>query len=200
MGATTEGKMEPRSPKATRTGYSPSPFFFRQTSDSGQVRVVAWTASQSDQRAIFEGLVQLLPGRLDVLLKVKRQGVEGAEQQASDEWKRYHGLVDRRSLLEAMHRCERFIFCDSENQLCVRDPGTSDYVVLDHVGVIYIYSDDDAFLTVLERYGLEERFERLIDDEGYWGQEPVEAEAEGSEFRRLLSLIEVMRSSDRSVQ
>src|SRR5262245_59829537 len=190
--------MEMRSPKSVREDYSPSPFCFRQTSQSGQVRIVAWTGSQSGQRASFRALIERLPEKLDVLLKVRLGEADGTDGEDSDTWRRYHGVVERAELLDAMTSCETFVFCDSRNQLCVRDLATSDYVVLDDVGVIYIYSDEDLFPDVLRQHGFEERFERLISDGGYWGQTPKEGAAQGEAFRKMLHLVEIFRSSDGS--
>jgi len=69
-------------------------------------------------------------------------------------WQRYHGVVAQGALFEAMARCDTFVFQDSRNQLCIRDPISFDYVVLDDVGVVYVYSDDAMFRDVLEALGL----------------------------------------------
>jgi len=175
-------------PKAVQDGYTPAPFFYRQENDAGHARTIAWTDSVSAQRTTLMGLLELLPERLEVLLKVKREAEEPENGEVDDTWRRYYGRVDRGELLEAIEQCESFVFCDSRNQLCVRDPVTLDYLVLDHVGVIYIYSDNRYFREVLVRNGFEERIEPLINEKGYWSQEPKESASAGAEFRRLLHL------------
>lgn len=174
-------------PKAVRQGYQPSAFYFAQTNESGDRRLAAWAPSLSTLRLAFEGLIKALPASLEVLLKIKPDDEPGA---SSDDqiWERYYGVVSQGALLEAISRCDAFIFQDSRNQLCVRDPASFNYVVLDDVGVIYVYADDAAFGRALVEVGFEERTEPLVSEAPYWTQTPAAGREQQEEFVRLLRL------------
>jgi hypothetical protein len=124
-------------PKAVRQGYEPSAFFFPQRHDSGDSRLVGWAPSLATLRHAFERLIRVLPASLEVLLKIQPDDELSAP---SDDqiWVRFYGVVPQEALLEAISRCDVFIFQDSRNQLCVRDPTSFDYIVLDDVGVICV--------------------------------------------------------------
>jgi hypothetical protein len=150
-------------PKAVRQGYEPSAFFFTQRHDSGDSRLLAWAPSLVTLRYTIERLIKVLPASVEVLLKIQPDGESSAP---SDDqiWERFYGVVPQEALLEAIARCDVFIFQDSRNQLCVRDPTSFDYIVLDNVGVIYVYSDAAAFRHVLVDAGFEERMEQLVSE------------------------------------
>ena len=176
-------------PKAVRQGYEPPPFFFAQTNESGDSRLVAWAPSLAALRHAFEALIKALPVSVEVLLKIRADTEGDHSPEARDQvWERYHGVVAQGALLEAMSRCYEFVFQDSCNQLCVRDPVSFDYVVLDDVGVVYVYSDAVMFRQVFVRSGFEERIEPLISEEPYWTQTPKGGREQQDEFLRLLQL------------
>jgi hypothetical protein len=177
-------------PKGIRDGYAPQPFFFAEKNDCGDVRLVAWTGSQRAQRAAFEAIVQLMPEYVEIILKVKV-----AERDPDDDdddgrlpWQRFHGVAANGALLEAMSRCEAFVFRDSRSQICVRNPHTLEYAVFDDDGVIYVYSGDERFRELLSQAGFEERVEELIGRRGWWGQFPPDGPNQGAEFIRLMRL------------
>jgi hypothetical protein len=89
-----------------------------------------------------------------------------------------------------MARCEVFVYQDSRNQLCVRDPVSFDYVVLDDAGVVYVYcySGNGAFRQVFVDAEFEERTEALVNEGPYWMQAPPEGGEQEREFVRLLRL------------
>jgi hypothetical protein len=173
-------------PKAVRQGYEPAPFFFLQTSEDGTPRIVAWASLPTVRRA-FEELIKQLPEAIEVLLKVKVDS-ESEDESSEPDWLRYYGAVAQGALLEAVARCDTFVFQDSRNQLCVRDPASFEYVVLDDVGVVYVYSDDARFGQILSSLGFGERLEPLVDDEFYWVQTPAAGREQETEFVRLLRL------------
>jgi hypothetical protein len=174
-------------PKAVRQGYEPSAFFFTQRHDSGDSRLLAWAPSLVTLRYTIERLIKVLPASVEVLLKIQPDGESSAP---SDDqiWERFYGVVPQEALLEAIARCDVFIFQDSRNQLCVRDPTSFDYIVLDNVGVIYVYSDAAAFRHVLVDAGFEERMEQLVSEAPYWTQTPEDGREQQREFVRLLRL------------
>ena len=174
-------------PKAVRQGYEPSAFFFAQEHDSGDSRLVGWAPSLATLRHAFERLIEVLPASLEVLLKIQPDDEPSAP---SDDqiWVRFYGVVPQEALLEAISRCDVFIFQDSRNQLCVRDPTSFDYIVLDDVGVIYVYSAAAAFRRVLVDAGFEERMEQLVSEAPYWTQTPEDGREQQREFVRLLRL------------
>ena len=174
-------------PKAVRQGYEPAPFFFVQTNESAGSRVVAWAPALATMRDAFLALIETLPDSIEVLLKVEVDR-EHAEAESDDTWQRHYGVVARGALLEAIERCDGFVFQDSRNQLCLRDPVSFDYIVLDDVGVIYVYSEEAAFQDVLARLGFEQRIEALVNDEPSWSQIPPSGPEQEAEFVRLLRL------------
>lgn len=177
-------------PKAVRHGYAPAPFFFQQTSEDGTPRLVAWAPSLLAVRRAFEELIEQLPEAVEVLLKVKVDS-ESEDERSEPAWLRYYGAVSKGALQEAVARCGTFVFQDSRNQLCVRDPGSFEYLVLDDVGVVYVYSEDARFGEVLSRLGFAERLEPLVGDEFYWAQTPAAGREQEGEFVRLLRLSSV---------
>ena len=118
------------SPKARHDDYAPAPFYFEQHNPIGGCRLVAWTGDLDAQREALATLVHLLAPRVEVLTKVMRE--DDSEATLPDDWVRYYGIAPAPALLEAMGRCEAFIFRDSRTQICARNPWTMEYVVLDH--------------------------------------------------------------------
>jgi len=177
-------------PKGIRDGYAPQPFFFSEKSECGDVRLVAWTSSQRAQRAAFEAIVQLMPEHLEVILKVKvtEPDPDDEDDEGRLPWQRFHGVAANGALLEAMSRCEAFIFRDSRSQICVRNPRTLEYAVFDDDGVIYVYSGNERFRELLAQAGFEERVEELIGRRGWWGQFPPDGPNQAAEFIRLMRL------------
>ena len=131
---------------------------------------------------------------MELLLKIKVE--DDTANSESQRWTRYHGVVAQGALLEAIARCDAFVFQDSRNQLCVRDPVSFDYVVLDDVGVLYIYSNEQVFRRVLTDSGFEEREEPLVSEGGCWAQTPMHGRDQEREFVRLLRLVAVPGPDD----
>lgn len=159
-----------RHPKAVRQDYSPGPFFFAQTNASGAVRLVGWTGDVSQLESLFYRLMDELPDDVDVLLKIKRE--ESAENRPDDPWQRYHGPASRAAVVKAVESCAAAIFQDSEVQLCVRDPLTSEYVVLDEDGIVFVYSDAACFQQVFRECGFVKQLGTLINEAGRWNYSP----------------------------
>ena len=76
-------------PKAVREGYSPSPFFYEQTNERSEARLVGWTGSVAQLQSLFERLTSELPNNVDILLKVRRD--EPITPDSGDPWERYYG-------------------------------------------------------------------------------------------------------------
>jgi hypothetical protein len=177
------------SPKARHDDYAPAPFFFEQHNAVGGHRLVAWTGDLEHQRETLATLVQLLAPRVEVLTKVIRE--DEREETVADHWVRYYGIAPTPALLEAIGRCEAFVFRDSRTQVCARNPWTLEYVVLDHDGCLYVYSTDGRFRDCLRVLGFEERVEALISSRAHWRQLPEEGPAQQTQFVRLLRLHEL---------
>ncbi|MEZ5317678.1 MAG: hypothetical protein R2752_09785 [Vicinamibacterales bacterium] len=177
-------------PKAVRDGYAPAPFFFCQTTDRGDTRLVAWTGTVLSQRTVLEALVLQLPSRVELVLKVWLESDDLVDESGAmvAEWRRYDGVASRGALLEALSRCEGLIFRDGRSQLCVRHPRTRDYIVFDEYGVFYVYSNAPAFRAVFVTHGFVEREEPLIADGTCWRTQPPDGRAAEAEFVRLLRL------------
>jgi hypothetical protein len=174
------------SPKARHDDYAPAPFYYEQHNPAGGMRLVAWTGVLDHQRETLATLVHLLAPRVEVLTKVMRD--DEHEASVADSWIRYYGIAPAPALLEAMGRCEAFVFRDSRTQICARNPWTMEYVVLDHDGCLYVYSADPKFRDGLLALGFEPRVEALISSRAHWRQLPPEGPVQQHQFVRLLRL------------
>jgi hypothetical protein len=122
--------------KAVRPDYAPPPFYFRQTSSDKAVRYVAWPGNATRAQTVFGALLRLMPDELDVLLKSDKQDTADGPT-----FVRYYGPVQRARLLEAIAQSADLIYRDGYTQLCVRQPDSGEYIVLDEYGLIWVYSD-----------------------------------------------------------
>ena len=173
-------------PKARHHDYAPKPFHYEQHNPGGGVRLVAWTGDLDHQRETLATLVHLLAPRVEVLTKVMRD--DEHEPALAESWVRFYGIAPAPALLEAIGRCEAFVFRDSRTQICARNPWTMEYVVLDHDGCLYVYSTDPRFRDALVALGFESRVEALISSRAHWRQLPPEGPAQQHQFVRLLRL------------
>jgi hypothetical protein len=159
---------------------------------AGGARLVAWTGRLSQLRATFRQLLTELPEHVEVLLKISVERRRWAGQShAREAWTRYYGTASKHKLEAAIATSDAFVFSDSRNQLCVRDPQTSEYVVIDDNGVVYVYSASERFRRVFQESGFEERVERLVGDEAHWDVVPPDGEGQERQFVSLLGLVRV---------
>ena len=161
-------------PKALREDYSPAPFIFQEQASSGESRLVAWTSDMDQLRRLFQHLLLLLPDTVEVLLKVEprlaslRDDDDGALANSVDDWDRFFGACPRSVLLRGLATSAPFILQDSRCQLLVRSPASHEYIVLDEVGVVYIYSIGPTFQETCAREGFHSRKEELIRVGPHW--------------------------------
>ena len=94
-------------PKAVVQGYSPAAFFYAQTSPSGAVRWVAWSADVRQTQRLVYDVLRLFSRHAQVLLKVDKQDVADGPV-----WTRYHGDAPLAKVVEAVRANEPFVFQD----------------------------------------------------------------------------------------
>lgn len=165
-------------PKAVREGYAPEPFFFQEEGPGGEPRLVAWTSDLAQLARFFQRLLALLPEQVDILVKIERD--ESGE--SPEDWDRYFGSCPRSLLLRAIAKCSALIYRDSRCQLLVRDPESHEYVVLDEVGVVYVYSSQERFRRACLAEQFQEREEELIRSSPHWRQCVADGEALARSF------------------
>jgi hypothetical protein len=177
-----------------REGYSPPPFVFEEEASSGESRLVAWTGNMDQLQKLFHRLLSMLPDPVEVLFKVESElriaqsDDDGSLADVVDRWDRYFGGCRMGVVLRATGICNALIFQDSRCQLLVRDPGSHDYLVLDEVGVIYVYSDDVRFRDACVAEGFEQRPEELIRAQPHWRHCVKDGAALSRRFVRELGL------------
>jgi hypothetical protein len=157
---------QPPKPKAVREGYAPGPFFFAEDGPGGQTRLVAWTSDLTQLARLFEHLVGLLPDQVEVLMKIERE----ESDDSPETWDRFFGTCPRSLLQTAIMKCGALIYRDSRCQLLARDPDSREYVVLDEVGVVYVYSTAKKFRQACLAEQFEEREEPLVRTGPHWRQ------------------------------
>jgi hypothetical protein len=154
-------------PKAYREGYSPGAFVFQQVSEEG-ARLVAWTPDLSQLKSALLAVLHCFPVDLEVLFKTEAEGVG-----ARNGWRRYHGTVDRPTLLELLEECQELIFSDGGSMLCVRRPDSGEYLALDEHGILFVYSTDPTYLRLHEELGFPKRTTELLFESGHWHIRPA---------------------------
>jgi hypothetical protein len=164
---------QPPKPKAVREGYAPSPFFFKEDGPRGRARLVAWTPDLAQVSRLFEHLVALLPDQVEILMKIEREEPDDSPET----WDRFFGACPRSLLQTAIMKCSAFVYQDSRCQLMVRDPESREYIVLDEVGVVYVYSTAEKFRQAFLAEQFEERAEPLIRTGPHWRQRIPDGEA-----------------------
>jgi hypothetical protein len=108
---------------------------------------------------------------LEAILKVKvtEPDPDDDDDEGRLPWQRFHGVAANGAVLEAMSRCEAFIFRDSRSQICVRNPRTLEYAVFDDDGSTSIRATNASASL---RAGASKNAEELIGRRGWWGQFP----------------------------
>jgi hypothetical protein len=170
--------------KAVRPGYAPPPFYFKQTTKNGRIRWVAWPGNAARARTVFTALLRLMPEDVEVLLKLDKQDTGDGPA-----FTRYHGSADRDRLLEAIDGASDLSYRDGYTQLCVREPDSGEYVVLDEHGLIFVYSDAALVPPLAEH--LTEQPTELINEGGAWRRRTPTANDQSRKFVRRLDLEQV---------
>jgi len=78
------------------------------------------------------------------------------------------------------------IYRDGYTQLCVRDPGTGEYIVYDEYGLIWVYSGSSLLPALAEH--LAERETELITKGGHYRRRLPTSDQQSAEFVESLGL------------
>jgi len=139
--------------KAWAGDYEETPFFFEEKSERGS-RIIAWTDDPDQTQRTFYALMESLPWDVNVLLKI----CVSTDENDQPLWSRYHGLVDRSSLIKAVEINDEYVFSNGMHQLCVKDPDGNRYVAFDDHGIFFLYSPFPTDAQLFRTLGFEERY------------------------------------------
>ncbi len=104
---------------------------------------------------LFVEAVRMLGGEMLVLLK---ETGGDADRGRPPRGRRYFGQsIDAETLAQAVEAKREWLAEDGHHQLMARRAGTSDYVVLDDHGLLFVYSRDPRFETWLAAHGIPRR-------------------------------------------
>lgn len=133
-------------------GWSPATFFRGEVLTGGYTRIVV-----SVPPARLAEVHQALVGALEAPLKVLYQRLIDRPRDLQLPKPESHVAVElsRDRVLEVLRRLSALIYQDGRHQLWLRG-GMSEQLVLDDLGMIYVYPDDLAFRDVLEGLGVPE--------------------------------------------
>lgn len=157
--------------KAWAKEYDEAPFFFEESSVSGQ-RLVAWSEEPEQITRAFYSIIDLFPQTLDVLLKISL----GREPGGKPLWARYQGVVAREHLLQVLKGNETYVFSDGMHQLCLKNPTTDHYLAFDDHGIFFLYSPSRDEVELFRSLGFEERCAKPIYKIPHFQHTPPDSE------------------------
>lgn len=139
--------------KAWAEEYTEAPFFFEQESKYGP-RLVAWSEEPDQTKRAFYAIVDRLPERVEVLLKIS----VGKSPEDKPLWTRYCGIVKRDELLEVVKANEPYVFSDGMHQLCLKDPASDRYLAFDDHSIFFLYLPLPEDAELFKTLGFENRY------------------------------------------
>lgn len=139
--------------KAWAREYEEAPFFFEQQSSRGP-RLVAWSEESDQTKKAFYAVLERLPEKIDVLLKISVS--ESTKEKPL--WARYCAVVARDQLLKVVKAHEQYVFSDGMHQLCLKDPDSGRYLAFDDHGIFFLYSPLPEDVELFKKLGFENRF------------------------------------------
>lgn len=153
--------------KAVSPDYNPGPFYFAETSETGEVRMPCWSPDPASLMEIMLEALKAFPEEVGVLIKVRVE--TSSTQPEADKWVRFFGYCNKRAVQNALARFRKFIQCDSTHQFMVRNTDTGEYLAFDDYGILWIYSKDLKFIDILQERGFcEKKGQTLIYDGPSW--------------------------------
>lgn len=159
-------------------GFSPPAVMVPQVLDGGYTRLLA-SVPPEGLIALHQDLLRELSAPWKVLyvrLTDRAKGqLEKPEQLVGVD-------LAPAAVMAALRECEDLIYRDGRHQLWVRGH-RGEQVVLEELGVIYVYPDDPSFREVCERHGLREELRATTMAERDYVRVNFVAEADGQEDR-----------------
>ena len=133
-------------------GFVPAPFFKGEVLNGGFTRIVV-SVPQARLAEVHQALLLALDAPLKVLYQ--RMIDRPADRQLPKPESHVAVELSRDRVLEVLRRLSSLVYEDGRHQLWLRG-GMDEQLVLDELGMIYVYPDDLAFRDVLEGLGLAE--------------------------------------------
>ena len=128
----------------------------------GVTRLVV-SAPQERLADVHQALIGALGGPLRVLYRQLTDRATGQLPKPID-----HVAVElpAETVQSVLVHCSTLVYHDGRHQLWVRGPGT-EQVVLEELGVIFVYPDDPSFRDTLLALGLPERASQTLSERDY---------------------------------
>jgi len=145
-------------------GFTPPLLYSPQVGPDGTTRLVV-SAPGSDLPRIHRLLVESLEAPLGVLWVQLVDRASGQRQE--DDPRRWLTLEQQAgAVLSAVDRSPHLLYGDARGQLWIRG-ALGEQLVLDELGMVYLYPDDPAFRTALESAGVDESSAPTMADRDY---------------------------------
>ncbi len=169
--------------KSAREDYKPTPFYFSEENNNFK-RYVVYNNSFEIIKQLLKEIISSYDNIIEILLK-DSQGYDDKKEE--DIWDRYYSETTKENILKLLEIHSKYIFFDGNNQLCIKDSSTGDYISFDDHGILFIYTDkfiDDLLL----KNGIEKKKNELIYDQGHWHIRPKDADVLMNNFIKDLQL------------
>lgn len=183
-------RLLPKARSVTRQGapdgFVPGTFYTPEVLQGGQTRL---SVSMPPERmeVVHRKVVELLQPPLKLLYVQLTDRTQG---QLPKPIQRVAVELPRDRVLEALSRYRRLLYSDGRHQLWIRG-SLGEQVVLEEIGMLYIYPDDFAFRDVLEQHGVPEgQGETLASRDFIRVEFLADADAEEAGLLQDLNLIE----------
>ena len=145
-------------------GFAPPLLYSPQVGPDGTTRLVV-SAPGSDLPRIHRILVESLKAPLGVLWVQLVDRASGQRQEDDPRrWLTLEQLTE--AVLSAMDRSPHLLYGDARGQLWIRG-AMGEQLVLDELGMVYLYPDDPAFRVALESAGVEQSSAPTMADRDY---------------------------------
>ena len=172
-------------PEGQADGWSPPHQWLAQASPGGVTRLVVSTRADA-LKGVFEALVQALAPPLAVryVQLTERQSETQHEHTRRPSWVAVNLPVEK--VLAAFGEAETLLYRDGRHQTWVRG-ALGEQLILDELGLIYVYPDDVGLRDVLGASGVPEGGAQTMLERDYVRVE-LHAEADGQEQALIASL------------
>jgi hypothetical protein len=181
--------------KAVSPDYNPGPFYFVEASETGEIRMPCWSLDPDPLMEIMLELLKAFPEDVGVLIKARVE--TSLTQPKEDEWLRFFGYCNKRTVQNAVVRFRKFIQCDSTHQFMVRNTDTGEYLAFDDYGILWIYSENPKFKEILQGRGFsEKKGQPLINEGPTWR---LTAPDSAGQLRQLVDLL-MLHEAEKSEQ
>lgn len=168
-------------------GWEPTPGYRVEVSPDGLTRIGVSVPSHqlAEVHKALAGALESPVGVLYVQMVDRRAGKQLSTP------RRYVGVEKPKSqVLSVLNRCPTLLYGDGRHQLWLRG-GFNEQLVLDELGMVWVYPDDPSFRDVLDALGVPENDAKGMDARDYVKVEfKAEADAEEALLMATLGLTE----------